>query len=116
MFQKSAMARWFIHYSIFSFLLISFSINTQGQPVARARHSLSGQVVDAATRMGIPGASVYVHDLKRGTICDEQGHFHFSNLGQGNHLVEVSHIGFGTVTDTVEVNGDVVRNFSLATS
>ncbi len=110
------MARWLFSCLIIYFLLFPTSLTALGQPGTRARHSLSGQVVDAATRTGIPGASVYVHDLKRGTVCDQEGHFHFSNLGQGNHLVEVSHIGFGTVTDTVEVNGDVVRNFSLATS
>ncbi len=110
------MARWVFSYLLVSYLLLSHSLTVLAQPGSKARHSLSGQVLDAATRMGIPGASVYVHDLKRGTTCDQQGHFHFSNLGKGNHLVEVSHIGFGTVTDTVEVNGDVFRNFTLVTS
>lgn len=105
------MAGWNFSYLSFLLFLLPFSMNAQEQ---RVRNSLSGQVVDAATRAGIAGASVYVHDQKRGTVCDEEGHFHFSNLVPGNHLIEVSHVGYGTVTGNVEVNGDIVRNFTLS--
>jgi iron complex outermembrane receptor protein len=105
------MARWDYKWLPFLFFLLPLSIHAQEQ---RIRNSLSGQVVDAATRSGIPGASVYIHDQKRGTVCDEAGHFHISNLAPGNHLVEVSHVGYGTITENLIVNGDVIRNFSLS--
>ena len=104
---------WRPYWLILYFLCFLTSIKAQEQPVTRARHSLSGQVVDAATRTGIAGVTVYVHDQKRGTISDQEGNFHFPDLAQGNHLIEVSHIGFGTITDTVFVNGNVIRNFLL---
>src|SRR5688572_27186157 len=110
------MGRLFACCYLILLVLFAFSARSQEQPSPRVRNSLSGQVVDAATRSGIAGATVYVHDQKRGTVCDQEGHYHLYNLPHGIHLIEVSHIGFGTLTETVEVTGDVTRNFTLTTS
>lgn len=44
--------------------------------------------------LALPGATVYVEALKRGTVTDVQGKFTLVNIPAGNHVLDISFIGY----------------------
>src|SRR4030095_8435161 len=83
--------------------------------VSTDANSLSGKVTDSAGNPLI-AASVYIPDLKSGTQTDKEGHYVFRNLAPGRHLIEVSFVGYGTLTEYADINGDIVKDFELSPS
>lgn len=75
--------------------------------------SLSGRVTEKSKGAALPGASVYIPDLKLGAIADSGGHYQFNVLPSGTYLVEVHSVGFKTFTENVVVSGETVVNFQL---
>lgn len=75
---------------------------------------LKGKVTDAQTREPLAGASVYVHEAKLGAITDNTGSYIIRNLPAGRFLVEVTYAGHGSVIETVVINGDLQKDFSLS--
>ncbi|MEJ7609660.1 MAG: TonB-dependent receptor [Ferruginibacter sp.] len=84
-------------------------------PLASVAGSISGTVTDAATGAPLSGVSVYISDTRSGTFTDSSGAFFLGNISGGSHLIEYSHVGFGTLAIQVIINGDTridVRLFS----
>jgi hypothetical protein len=54
-----------------------------------AQFSIRGTVKDATSLQPIIGAPVYLPDLKKGTITDEEGKFILENLPKGKFLLEI---------------------------
>ena len=75
--------------------------------------TLSGKVMDSATHKGIPGASVYIADLKIGAVADANGNFRFANLPSGNYLVEAHAIGYSTQIKNITVAEHAILDFAL---
>jgi iron complex outermembrane recepter protein len=72
-----------------------------------------GRITDAKTGKAIPAASVYITDIKSGTSSDVDGNFSLKNIPEGNHLVEISHVGYTTIAETILVTGDTKKDFVL---
>ncbi|MEN9572100.1 MAG: hypothetical protein RL172_3331 [Bacteroidota bacterium] len=77
------------------------------------RGSYSGVITDGATRQPIPDVYIYFADIKVGTFSKSDGSFFITQIPEGKHLVEVSHIGYITLIETQEIAGDTKRNFAL---
>lgn len=75
--------------------------------------SLSGIVTDAKTGLPVADASIYISDIKIGGFTNSQGEFNISQISEGNHLVEISHIGYATIADNVNIVGDVKKNYEI---
>lgn len=75
--------------------------------------SYSGKITDAATGLPLAGANVHLADLKTGTVADVNGHFTFSNIPIGHHLIEVSHIGYVSLIEHIDIATSTVKNFAL---
>jgi iron complex outermembrane receptor protein len=68
---------------------------------------IKGKVVDASNKQTLPGASIYVPDLKVTAITNANGEFTLKNLpNKGNYLVEVHFIGYKTNTLMVNFSND----------
>lgn len=71
-----------------------------------AQH-ISGHVLTAIDKSPLIGATIFISDLKTGTVTDENGFFSLENMPKGSFLAEVSAIGFAKLvvkiktTDTV---------------
>src|ERR1700680_3584437 len=76
--------------------------------------TLSGKVTEKDKGRALPGATVYIPDLKLGVVADANGQYHFNSLPSGIYLVQVHHIGYKTITKDVVINGSTVENFELA--
>ncbi len=78
--------------------------------------TLYGVITDAKTGKGVAGTSVYITDIKSGTSSDNEGNFSIKNIPEGNHLIEVSHIGYTTLAENIIVTGDTKKDFALSES
>jgi iron complex outermembrane recepter protein len=78
--------------------------------------SFAGSITDAKTGKPLAGASIYITDIKSGTSSDQQGNFILRNVPEGNHLVEVSYIGYSTVVENIVISGDTKKDFALTES
>ncbi len=77
--------------------------------------SLSGRITDNKGTP-LPGASVYIPDLKLGVVADTGGNYHFNTLPSGRYLVEAHSIGFKTLTKTAVITGPLTLDFVLSDS
>lgn len=75
--------------------------------------TLTGKVTDKSGTP-LPGASVYIPDLKLGVISDTGGYYHFNSLPSGKYLVEAHFVGYKTLTKTATVSGPVTLDFTLS--
>ncbi|MEM1056241.1 MAG: TonB-dependent receptor [Bacteroidota bacterium] len=76
------------------------SAQSVGTPSAR---TLQGIVTDAQTRDVLPGASVYVPALDRGTATDLDGHFDLFGLPADTITVRITSVGFLPVERVVDL-------------
>lgn len=90
--------------------------NAPAKKIMGANLSFSGKVTNAKTGLPVEGVSVYFSDIKVGTATDASGYFIIKNISRGKHLVEVSHIGYSTIAENIELLSDVVKDFVLTES
>ena len=83
---------------------------------AIAQNSLSGRVYTPAGNTPLANASIYIEDLKLGTISDSEGSYSITRIPTGKYLVEARLIGYKTVTFSVSVNGSASENIILSPS
>jgi iron complex outermembrane receptor protein len=80
---------------------------------AIVKGSFRGKITDAKNNAGLYGVSVYVADLKIGASTNADGQFEIYNISEGKHLVEISHIGYTTIAEQIDINGDTKKNYQL---
>jgi len=91
---------------------ISFPVNAQNKPV---RYSLSGTVTDTSGA-ALSGASIYIPDLRKGSISDANGNYRIDNIPPGNYEVEIKFIGYKTILKNISFNENKTENFSMEIS
>ena len=80
----------------------------------KPRTNFSGRVTEMSSDIPLQGASIYVSDIKAGVITNQDGRFSMKNIPPGRHLVEVSFVGYSTISEYVDINGDVQKDFVLS--
>ncbi len=83
--------------TIFLFLFASILVNAQS-------FELSGKVIDK-NKEPLPGASILVKELNKGTSADFDGKFSF-NLKKGIYTIEVSFLGYKTISEKITLSKD----------
>ncbi len=83
--------------SIFLFLFASILVNAQ-------QFTLSGKVVDE-NKKPLAGASILVKEIKKGTSTKSDGNFSMQ-LKKGNYTVEVSYLGYKSITEKITLLKD----------
>ncbi len=78
--------------------------------------SLTGTITDGKTSQPLQGASVYFHDLKLGTGTNARGQYKIQHIPNGKYLVEISFLGYASIVETIEINGDVQKDYALSHS
>ena len=91
--------------------------NLFGQSAQRnTRVTLSGKIITGGSGLPLHLASIYLPDLKTGTITDENGNYVISNISPGKYLVEVSFVGFTSIVETIDITESLKRDFTLSAS
>ncbi|WP_316850119.1 TonB-dependent receptor [Pedobacter agri] len=81
---------------------------------ASALKDIEGKVTDASNSQTLPGASIYIPDLKVSAVTNNDGEFTLNNLpAKGSYLVEVHYIGYKTATKIVNFSSTVTLEFAL---
>jgi len=78
--------------------------------------TISGQVTDRGTRVPLSFVTVFVQELHRGAITDDDGYFLIENICDGDYHLIFSHIGCSPIDEYVHVHGHVELNMQLAHS
>ena len=80
--------------------------------------SISGKVIDNATKQELPYVNIVVKDMSKkiitGGITDENGVFNVKDLPEGKSLVEVQFIGYKTFNKEISIT-DKNKNINLGT-
>ena len=75
--------------------------------------SLKGTVLNSQNGDPLPGASIYIPDIRRGTAADSKGKFSLNNIPEGNHLVEISYGGFSSHVESILISDETEKLFQL---
>ena len=70
-----------------------------------AQSIITGQVLDAETKLPLEGASVFAQNTTKGVITDKEGNFKLY-LNKGGYDVIFSYTGFVSKTVSIEANED----------
>lgn len=81
-----------------------------------SQNQLEGTVTDASTKQPIAFANVYLPQLEKGSITDENGHFVINNLPNGNYKIVYSLLGYETAATTIQLPLTDSLNLSLMPS
>lgn len=74
---------------------------------------LSGKISDAATGNALPGATIFIHELKTGVVSHNDGTYTSPRLKAGKYLVEVSYQGYASIIEAITINESVEQDFAL---
>ena len=78
--------------------------------------AFSGKITDAKTGEALPGANISFPDLKIGTHADNSGRFQFAEVPAGHYLVEVSHVGYTSIIEHIDIDKNMEKDFALQPS
>lgn len=93
-------------------LLLSLQLPAQKNS---GRFSLTG-TVSSSTGTMLPGASIYITDLKKGSVADADGNYQIKNIPSGTYLIEVKFIGYKTILQNIYFNENKIQNFAMEIS
>lgn len=103
-----------IHIALLLFISISvFSQEASNSETNRQKFTISGTISDANSNETLIGVNVLIPELKAGVITNEYG-FYSITLPAGNYKIQITSIGFETVEETVELNKNTKKNFTLS--
>ena len=63
---------------------------------------IRGRVVDSEKRI-LPGATIFIENLKTGVVSDANGFYTLTNLKPGTYKVKVSYVGYEPIYLTLNV-------------
>ncbi|MFA5973112.1 MAG: TonB-dependent receptor [Lentimicrobiaceae bacterium] len=75
--------------------------------------TLSGKITDSKTGETLPGVTIYIPDLKTGTFSNIDGTYKIENLPQTKVLVQVSFIGYKSITVYIDLATSTTKDFVL---
>jgi len=70
-----------------------------------AQNSISGIIRDQDS-IPLPGATIYIPDLNKGTATNNDGEYRITNLPNGKISIQYSYIGYINQVVTAEVNNE----------
>ncbi len=85
-------------------------------PAIYAQNSISGRVIDKDTKEPLFTATVYIADLKMGTITDTLGMFSFNNISAGKFLLQIKLLGYASQVITANTTDKKIIEVSLSQS
>jgi len=102
--MQNSCIKSFLFYFLFTALLS-----------AQNKFTLSGIITDKQTTETLIGVNVIIPEIKNGSTSNEYG-FYSITLDEGIYKVQISYLGFKTITQTIELNSDKTINFKLEES
>lgn len=99
-----------IVFLIFLLFLVAQKAKSQS---STCTFSLSGKVIDEHDQAALSFSTIYIKELEKGIISQEDGTFVLKNLCEGNYTLLIGHIGCEPDTQIVSIKKDTKKNFYL---
>ncbi|HIC32965.1 MAG TPA: hypothetical protein EYO76_13710, partial [Flavobacteriaceae bacterium] len=96
-------------------LTIAFFIQLSLSAFSQEKFTLSGKITDTNTNESLISVNVIIPELNTGTTTNEYG-FYSITLPGGNYNVIISYLGYAETSETINLNEDIIKNFSLVES
>ncbi len=95
-------------YFFFSLMLMSISVSAQ-----TGGGRIAGMVIDDSGEEPLPGATIFIKELKKGVATDGHGEFSFSDIPPTTYMLTVSFMGYHTQTCKVTVGKERVKKIII---
>jgi iron complex outermembrane recepter protein len=76
--------------------------------ITYAQNKITGKITDQ-DNLPLPGATLFIPDLNKGTSANRDGKYEFTNLPDGKLTIQCSFIGYMNVIETIELKGEAVE-------
>ncbi len=78
-------------------------------------NKLTGKITDSDNNMALPGVSIFIPELQKGTVSDAEGNYQIESLPNGKITIQFSFIGYESVIKVVSIEKEKSElNISLA--
>lgn len=94
--------------------LSNSNLKTAGSPSVTV--SLYGKITEALSGQPIAGATINLPDVKKGAISNAEGEYMIRNLAAGNYWIEISSVGYQSISERITLMADLRLDFSLQPS
>ena len=97
------------------FLYVGYSANAEEKVNDLRQGTVKGRIVDTGKQI-LPGASVYIENLRTGVISDVNGFYALPNLDPGTYTLKVTYVGYSpvemkiTVPEGKTLEKDIIMN------
>jgi iron complex outermembrane recepter protein len=76
--------------------------------ISHAQNKITGKITDH-DNLPLAGATVFIPDLKKGTISNSEGKYELTGLPNGKITVQCSFIGYINAIETIELKGEAAE-------
>ena len=81
--------------------------------ISYSQNKLTGKITDNITGEAVAGATVYIPELKTGTIADKDGIYKIDNLPRTKVIIQVSFLGYKSIIETIDLATTSSKDFVL---
>jgi iron complex outermembrane receptor protein len=74
-------------------------------------YTLSGKIIDEHDNSPLLFATVFIKELKKGSVSDDKGNYSIDNLCEGDYTIIVSHLGCDPITENITITKSKKHNF-----
>lgn len=79
---------------------------------SKEKFTLSGTISDIQNNETLIGVNIYIPELKTGTNTNAYG-FYSITLPSGNYTLQISYLGYQTITESISLDQNLKKNFKL---
>jgi iron complex outermembrane recepter protein len=95
---------------LFAFFLL-FPFFLEAQENEKCNLSLFGTIIDEHDNAPLEFATVFIEELEKGVITDQNGNYRIDNLCEGKYTIKINHIGCEPIVSKIIIKGNTHRNF-----
>lgn len=81
--------------------------------ITNAQNILTGKITDNLTGEALPGATIYIPELKTGAVADNTGVYKIENLPKTKVIIQISFLGYKSIVENVDLSATTSLNFSM---
>jgi iron complex outermembrane receptor protein len=81
--------------------------------ITNAQNKISGKIIDNLTGEAVVGATVYVPELKTGTIADKDGFYKIDNLPKTKVIIQISFLGYKSIIENIDLATTSSKDFAM---